>query len=124
MVHHSTMPWEPIILMIKRHANWQKYFPEFSNEAIDQFAAELTLAGGFEKLMIQKKAIKKRRNAFVLLHYQHPYHYSHRFLTGPYADYRSVFEEIKLPYDFWLQLHLAFQYRQLKRGMDQTDDTL
>lgn len=110
--------------MKTKQPKWHKYFPEFSNEALDQFAAELALAGSFEKLMIQKKAIKKRRNAFVLLHYQHPYHYSHRFLTGPYAEYRPVFEEIKLPYDFWLQVHWAFQYRQLKRGMDQADDTL
>jgi len=70
------------------------------------FAKELKGAGGFDELMIIKKALERKDGRSYILSYQNIKEYKKQYLTGKYRGLRPFFNT-KVPYSFWSQLYLA-----------------
>ena len=83
----------------------------FSKVQLSFFAKELKEAGGFDDLMLKKKAIERIDGRTVITTHQDIKKYKEFFLTGVYKSLRPAYKT-KVPYSFWCQLYIA-----LKRNM-------
>ena len=92
--------------MIK-NPNLKKY----TSSQLSFFAKELKDSGGFDELMINKKALEKVEERYSIITYQNTKEYREKFLKGKYRSLRPYFNT-KVPYSFWSQLYLA-----IKRNM-------
>ena len=72
------------------------------------FAKELQEAGGFDELMIKKKAIEKNNGKIYIFTYQDFEKYKEIHLIGVYKSLRPAFIT-KVPYSFWSQLYIALK---------------
>ena len=75
---------------------------------ISFFAEELQEAGGFDELMIKKKAIEKNEGKIYTFTYKDIEKYKETYLTGVYEKLRPYFNT-KVPYAFWSQLYIALK---------------
>mgnify|MGYP001597942674 CR=1 FL=1 len=80
----------------------------FSKIHLSLFAKELREAGGFDELMIIKKALERVDGRSYILSYQNIKEYKKQYLIGKYRGLRSFFNT-KVPYSFWSQLYLALR---------------
>jgi hypothetical protein len=87
----------------KKHENKPN---TFSKIQLSLFADELKEAGGFDELMISKKALERVNGRSYILSYQNSKEYKKQYLTGKYRGLRPFFNT-KVPYSFWSQLYLA-----------------
>ncbi|HKR03961.1 MAG TPA: hypothetical protein VJY62_04930 [Bacteroidia bacterium] len=78
-------------------------FP-FRKEHLKQFKKELKMAGSFDELMLQKKAIQRKMGMKYIEIYKDIDQYKSTFLTGAYESLRP-FYETEMPYVFWSALH-------------------
>lgn len=72
------------------------------------FAEELEEAGGFDELMIAKKAIEKNEGKIYTFTYKDIEKYKETHLIGEYEKLRPYFNT-KVPYAFWSQLYIALK---------------
>ncbi|MCX6232949.1 MAG: hypothetical protein NTZ33_15575 [Bacteroidetes bacterium] len=72
------------------------------------FAKELEDAGGFDELMIKKKAIEKNEGKIYTFTYKDIDKYKETHLIGVYEKLRPYFNT-KVPYAFWSQLYIALR---------------
>ena len=72
------------------------------------FAKELEEAGGFDELMIKKKAIEKNEGKIYTFTYNDIEKYKETHLIGIYEKLRPYFNT-KVPYAFWSQLYIALK---------------
>ena len=72
------------------------------------FKKELQEAGGFDELMIKKKAIEKNEGKIYTFTYKDIERYKETHLTGVYKKLRLHFNT-KVPYAFWSQLYIALK---------------
>jgi hypothetical protein len=84
---------------------------KFSRSQLSFFAKEMNEAGGFDDLMLKKKAIEQIDGRMFIITHQDIKKYKNTFLTGIYKSLRPVFNT-KVPYSFWSQIYIA-----LKRNM-------
>ena len=62
------------------------------------------MAGSFDELMLQKKAIQRKMGMKYIEIYKDIDQYKSTFLTGAYESLRP-FYETEMPYVFWSALH-------------------
>ncbi len=72
------------------------------------FAKELEEAGGFDDLMIKKKAIERNEGKIYTFTYKDIDKYKETHLIGEYEKLRPYFNT-KVPYAFWSQLYIALK---------------
>ena len=72
------------------------------------FAKELEEAGGFDELMIKKKAIEKNEGKIYTFTYNDIEKYKETHLIRVYEKLRPYFNT-KVPYAFWSQLYIALK---------------
>jgi hypothetical protein len=72
------------------------------------FAEELKEAGGFDELMITKKALERIDERSAIITYPNAKDYREKYLTGKYRSLRPYYKT-KVPYSFWSQLYIAFK---------------
>jgi len=80
----------------------------FSKIQLSFFAKELNEAGGFDDLMLKKKAIERIDGRTVITTYNNIEKYKESFLTGRYKSLRPVYNT-KVPYSFWCQFYIAIK---------------
>lgn len=78
----------------------------FSKIHLLLFEKELKEAGGFDELMIIKKALERKDGRSYILSYPNAKEYKKQYLTGRYRNLRPFFNT-NVPYSFWSQLYLA-----------------
>lgn len=76
--------------------------------ALSFFVQELKEAGGFDELMILKKALERIDERSVILTYPNAKDYREKYLTGLYRPLRPYYNT-KVPYSFWSQLYIVFK---------------
>jgi hypothetical protein len=72
------------------------------------FAKELKEAGGFDELMITKKALERVDERSIIMTYPNAKDYREKYLTGKYRILHPYYKT-KVPYSFWCQLYIAFK---------------
>ena len=72
------------------------------------FSKELEEAGGFDELMIKKKAIEKNEGKIYTFTYNDIEKYKETYLTGVYKKLRPYFNT-KVPYAFWSQIYITLK---------------
>ncbi|MBI4946470.1 MAG: hypothetical protein HY840_08730 [Bacteroidetes bacterium] len=82
-----------------------KNYP-FNPEQLCKLENEIDKEGGFEKLMISKKALKKEDGTTVIAVYEDIEKYKELFLTEEYESLRSIYDT-QVPYAFWGILYEA-----------------
>jgi hypothetical protein len=80
----------------------------FSRVHLSLFAKELREAGGFDELMISKKALERVDGRSYILSYPNTKEYKNQYLIGKYRGLRPFFST-KVPYSFWSQLYVALR---------------
>jgi hypothetical protein len=80
----------------------------FSETQLSFFDKEMNDAGGFDDLMIKKKAIERANGRIFIFTYQNIAQYRETHLTGVYKPLRPFFNT-KVPYSFWGQLYVALK---------------
>ena len=80
----------------------------FSKIQLSFFSKELKEAGGFDDLMLTKKAIERIDGRTVITTYNNIEKYKESFITGKYKSLRPVYNT-KVPYSFWSQLYIALK---------------
>lgn len=81
----------------------EKTFP-FTKEHIVKFKSELEKAGGFDKLMLRKKALKEKSGIQEVRVYQNIERYKRKYLLGVYESLRPMYDT-EMPYVFWSALY-------------------
>ena len=76
--------------------------------ALSFFVKELKEAGGFDELMILKKALERIDERSIIIKYPNAKDYREKYLTGKYRSLRP-FYKTKVPYSFWSQLYIVFK---------------
>ncbi len=89
---------------MKKYQNIKK----FTKSQLSYFAKELEEAGGFDELMISKKALEKVKERYSIITYQNTKEYREKYLKGKYRSLRPFFNT-KVPYSFWSQLYIALR---------------
>ena len=85
-------------------------FP-FNLKHIVKFKRELKRAGGFDELMLKKRAISLfNGNSYVLKH-KDIEKYKSEFLIGAYATLRPMYDT-EMPYIFWSALNEILERKQ------------
>ncbi len=84
---------------------------KFSKPQLSFFAKEINEAGGFDDLMLKKKAIEQIDGRMFIITHQDIKKYKNAFLIGIYKSLRPAYNT-KVPYSFWSQIYIA-----LKRNM-------
>ena len=79
-----------------------------SPSTLSFFADELKEAGGFDELMITKKALERVDERSTILTYPNAKDYKEEYLIGKYSSLRPYYKT-KVPYSFWSQLYIAFK---------------
>jgi hypothetical protein len=79
-----------------------------SPSVLSFFTKELKEAGGFDELMILKKALERIDERSVIMTYPNAKTYREKYLTGKYKPLRPYFNT-KVPYSFWSQLYIVFK---------------
>ena len=69
------------------------------------FKQELSSFGGFDELMIAKKALERVDDRSVIITHDNIKDYKKKFLVGEYKKLRP-FYSTKVPYSFWSQLYI------------------
>ena len=80
-------------------ANNIKTFP-FTSVHFSKFRKELEDAGGFDKLMLKKKALLRRRKMKQINIYYDIEKYKRKFLIDEYESLRE-FYDTEMPFVFW-----------------------
>jgi hypothetical protein len=75
------------------------------------FKKEIQSAGGFDELMIEKRALERIDGRSLIVTHEDIGAYEEKFLVGKYKKLRP-FYNTKIPYSFWSQLYL-----ELKKGI-------
>jgi len=83
-------------------------FKTFTSSQLSFFAKELKEAGGFDELMITKKALERIDGRSLIITYQNAKDYREKYLKGKYRSLRPYFNT-KVPYSFWSQLYIALR---------------
>ena len=83
--------------------NNPRYFP-FNRDQLNHFNMELKQAGGFHKLMFQKKALCSRMGMKYICQYHDQEKYRNKYLTGVYEPLRP-FYDTEMPFIFWSELY-------------------
>lgn len=83
--------------------NNSMYFP-FNREQLSHFHKELHKAGGFHKLMFQKKALSSRMGIKYICQYHDQNKYRQKYLRGVYEPLRP-FYDTEMPFIFWSELY-------------------
>jgi hypothetical protein len=78
--------------------------------ALTFFAKELNEAGGFDDLMIKKKALERINGSSFIITHNNIQEYKEKYLTEKYRPLRPYFNT-KIPYSFWSQLYVALVER-------------
>jgi len=85
---------------------------KFSSAHLALFAKEINKAGGFDELMIIKKALEPKNGAYAILTYQNTKEYKRKYLTRDYGTLQPYFNT-KVPYSFWSQLYMALKRKMI-----------
>lgn len=85
---------------------------KFTSKQLALFAKEIDKAGGFDELMITKKALEPRNGAYAILTYENIKEYKRKFLTRDYEALRPCFNT-RVPYSFWCQLYMALKRKMI-----------
>jgi hypothetical protein len=88
--------------------NKQNDLTIFSKAQLSFFAKEIQEAGGFDELMITKKAIVRSDGRTEIFTYKNIPMYRATHLIGVYKSLRPFFNT-KVPYSFWSQLYIAIK---------------
>lgn len=80
----------------------------FSKIHLSFFTKELQEAGGFDELMISKRALERVDGRSYILSYKNIKEYKKLYLVGRYRGLRSSFNT-NVPYSFWSQLYVALR---------------
>jgi hypothetical protein len=91
-------------------------FP-FTESHIKKFKSELEQAGGFEELMVKKKAMKKENEITFVTTFDEIESYKKAFLTGEYESLQP-FYDTEMPYTFWIELYRILQRREYEQGKE------
>ncbi len=83
--------------------NLTELFP-FTQEHINHFKKELEEAGGFNNLMIKKRALTRNLDAKGIRNQKGIEKYKRKFLTGVYESLRPMFDT-DIPITFWGELY-------------------
>jgi effector-binding domain-containing protein len=83
---------------------------KISPTVISFFVKELKEAGGFDELMIIKKALERIDDRYSIITYPNAKDYREKYLTGKYKLLRPYYKT-KVPYSFWSQLYIAFKMK-------------
>lgn len=78
----------------------------FKDKHLKQFEKEMDEAGGFEELMVQKRALTNE--SFEIIFNPNIDAYREEFLTGVYEDLREYYDT-EAPYMFWGKLLVALE---------------
>lgn len=81
---------------------------KYTSSQINFFVKEIKEAGGFDELMISKKALEKVDERYSIITYQNTKEYKEKYLKGKYRSLRPFFNT-KVPYSFWSQLYIALR---------------
>jgi hypothetical protein len=76
--------------------------------ALSFFSKELVEAGGFDELMISKRALERIDGHSYIVSCQNIDGYKEEYLAGKYRPLRPYFNT-KIPYAFWTQLYVALK---------------
>jgi hypothetical protein len=79
-----------------------------SPSTLSFFVKELKEAGGFDELMISKKALERIDERSMIITYPNAKDYREKYLTGKYRSLRPYYKT-KVPYSFWSQLYIVFK---------------
>jgi len=93
--------------MIKNNKSTNRKLKITKNQ-LSFFAKELEEAGGFDELMIIKKAIERNEGKIYTFTYKDIDKYKETHLVGIYEKLRPCFNT-KVPYAFWSQLYIALK---------------
>jgi hypothetical protein len=96
------------------HPSKSKPYP-ISSIQLSFFAKELQDAGGFDELMLKKKAIERINGSTMIKKYEDIRRYKRIYINGIYKPLQPYFNT-KVPYAFWSQLYLALKTNM---GMNQ-----
>lgn len=89
-----------------------KIFP-FTEEHLKRFRKEMDKAGGFDELMLEKKALSKKLEMKFIPQYHNIEEYKEKFLTGEYESLRQ-FYDTEMPYVFWSLLNETLRRSEKK----------
>jgi len=81
---------------------------KISPTVISFFVKELKEAGGFDELMITKKALERMDDRYSINTYPNAKDYREKYLKGKYRSLRPYYKT-KVPYSFWSQLYITFK---------------
>ena len=84
----------------------------YTSRQLALFAKEIKKAGGFDELMIEKKAVEPKNGAYAILVYENVKEYKTKYLIGDYKSLRPCFNT-KVPYSFWSQLYMALKRKMI-----------
>lgn len=98
------------MIKIKNKVNKQSHLTSIriSTAILSFFTKELKDAGGFDELMILKKAMERIDDRSVIINYPNVKEYREKYLTGKYRHLRPYYKT-KVPYSFWSQLYIVFK---------------
>lgn len=86
----------------------------FTERNISKFKSEMIIAGSFDALMFQKKALKRKSGMKYICLYSNIDEYRKIFLTGEYSNLKSSFDT-EVPYLFWGKLNkILLEVKQKK----------
>jgi hypothetical protein len=100
------------MIKIKNTINKQSHLTsiKISPSVLSFFVKELKEAGGFDELMISKKALERIDERSTIIKYPNAKDYREKYLIGKYRPLRPYYKT-KVPYSFWSQLYIAFKMK-------------
>lgn len=80
----------------------------YTLDQLKYFHQEIKEAGGFDKLMFRKKALKIKQGMTMIVAYENIDEYKEKYLTGIYGSLRSHYTT-EVPYIFWCNLYIMLK---------------
>jgi hypothetical protein len=94
-----------------------KYHIYFTQNHLLTLRNEIDLAGGFNRLMIQKKAISRKFGMQFIRLYNNLEKYKRKFLIGSYESLQSIYDT-EMPYLFWNEMYSELLNMEAKNFSD------
>ena len=80
----------------------------YTHAQIAKFGRELNKAGGFDELMLEKKALVLKEDTRQIATEPNIEEYKQKYLIGAYAKLRPIYNT-EVPYSFWCGLYLVMK---------------